>query len=459
MSTKKVMNEVILSSDVDSSNIDNESSGTTYVWDIITGNPLACYKGGAGSPARGLCMLKKDFLISANHNQPEIILWLLSNTRDGHHLPTRMEVPSKISSLAVSPDGLYCIAGVAEKIYVWCISTGQLLNVIQRHYQDVVCIKFADNLTFVTGGEDNLVMVWSMTDILALPNIHGTKKSKIEPVHVWHDHSLPVTDIYVGAGGIRARAVSSSLDQTCKFWDLATGRLLCSLKFSESLLSVTMNMAENRLYAGGTSGKIYVMDLSQGSARKTKDLESTKTNPEKSKFYFLGHQKRVTCLSVSASGQLLVSGSDDSTVKIWNTSTGQCLRTLLHKGPVTNAFIVPFPQSFLSSKYNRTNSPALIKPFEKQLKTDNVDSVLIPSFSLPESEICDRSYPFQSDIFAAVLSGGINSRSHSDASAADCEEQSSREKTEIITRLQKEINQIKEANDKLFAFSVAQVLK
>lgn len=39
---------------------------------------------------------------------------------------------------------------------------------------------------------------------------------RAEPDHVWSHHSLPVTDLYVGAGGNRARVVSSSLDQTCK---------------------------------------------------------------------------------------------------------------------------------------------------------------------------------------------------------------------------------------------------
>lgn len=36
------------------------------------------------------------------------------------------------------------------------------------------------------------------------------------PLHVWSSHSLPVTDIHCGFGGIRARVFSSSLDQTCK---------------------------------------------------------------------------------------------------------------------------------------------------------------------------------------------------------------------------------------------------
>ena len=37
-----------------------------------------------------------------------------------------------------------------------------------------------------------------------------------EPRHVLTDHSLPVTDLRVGHGGINSRIVSASLDQTCK---------------------------------------------------------------------------------------------------------------------------------------------------------------------------------------------------------------------------------------------------
>ena len=34
--------------------------------------------------------------------------------------------------------------------------------------------------------------------------------------HVWSDHSLPVTDIHCGSGGLRCRVATASLDQTCK---------------------------------------------------------------------------------------------------------------------------------------------------------------------------------------------------------------------------------------------------
>lgn len=34
--------------------------------------------------------------------------------------------------------------------------------------------------------------------------------------HVWSDHSLSVTDIHCGSGGLRCRVATASLDQTCK---------------------------------------------------------------------------------------------------------------------------------------------------------------------------------------------------------------------------------------------------
>ena len=43
-------------------------------------------------------------------------------------------------------------------------------------------------------------------------------------------------------------------------------------------------------------------------------------------------RKQVTCLCVSMDGANLISGSDDCNVKIWDVFSGQCIKTLDHKG-------------------------------------------------------------------------------------------------------------------------------
>lgn len=51
----------------------------------------------------------------------------------------------------------------------------------------------------------------------------------------------------------------------------------------------------------------------------------------------------MTCLSVSMDGTLLLSGSHDETVRLWDVQSKQGIRTINHKGPVTSATIMPAP--------------------------------------------------------------------------------------------------------------------
>lgn len=44
------------------------------------------------------------------------------------------------------------------------VSTGKLLSVLSRHYQDVTCLKFTDDSShFISGGKDNLALVWNLS--------------------------------------------------------------------------------------------------------------------------------------------------------------------------------------------------------------------------------------------------------------------------------------------------------
>lgn len=43
------------------------------------------------------------------------------------------------------------------------VSTGNLLVILSRHYQDVSCLQFTgDSSHFLSGGKDCLVLAWSL---------------------------------------------------------------------------------------------------------------------------------------------------------------------------------------------------------------------------------------------------------------------------------------------------------
>lgn len=61
-------------------------------------------------------------------------------------------------------------------------------------------------------------------------------------------------------------------------------------------------------------------------------------------FLFL-YREKVTCLSLSIDGQALISGSADSTIRVWNTRSRQCMRVISQKGmllEVPGSMNIPF---------------------------------------------------------------------------------------------------------------------
>jgi WD40 repeat protein len=70
---------------------------------------------------------------------------------------------------------------------------------------------------------------------------------------------------------------------------------------------------------------------------------------------FIGHSNSVLSVAISPDGQTLASGSDDKTIKIWNLSTGQEIRTLTgHSNSVQSVAISPDGQTLASGSGENT---------------------------------------------------------------------------------------------------------
>ncbi|KAE8631804.1 hypothetical protein XENTR_v10001307 [Xenopus tropicalis] len=306
------------------------------VWEPVTGSVLLTYRGGNTSN-RGLAVLGGQYLLGAQLGKNYINVWELQR-RD--QLQQKIVCPGPVNCLATSPNGLYLVSGIAESIYLWEVCTGRLLAILNNHYQDVTCLTFTDDSShIISGAKDSLVLVWSLYSVLQVETSRGP-----EPRYVWSRHSLPITDVQCGIGGPQARVVTSSLDQTVKLWEICSGDLLLSVLFDVRIMSVAFDPAEYHLFCGGSDGVIYQVDL-----YATPEQRERPFHPEQ-EMVFKGHRNQVTCLSVSLDGSMLISGSHDETVCVWDIHSKQCLRTVAHRGPVTNVFIIPAPGNILRAE-------------------------------------------------------------------------------------------------------------
>ncbi|XP_051259269.1 WD repeat-containing protein 18 isoform X2 [Dicentrarchus labrax] len=310
--------EVIVSSDSGS------QLWNSTVFDLHSGSSLLSYRGG-NSSARTLTVLGGQYLMSAQLGKNFINVWEIQRK---DQLQQKIVCPGVVTCLTASPDGLFLAAAVAEAVYLWEVSTGKLLSVLSRHYQDVTCLKFTDDGShFVSGGKDNLALVWSLFSVIQLDLSHTP-----EPRHVLSRHSLPITDLHCGMMGAQARVATASLDQTVKVWELSSGELLLSVLFDVEIMSVTFDPCEYFLFCGGSDGNIFQVSLCSQNLSRDKSFQSDSDGNQ----VFKGHRNLVTCLSVSMDGTLLLSGSHDETVRLWDVQSKQSIRCLTHKGLFTS---------------------------------------------------------------------------------------------------------------------------
>uniref|UniRef100_A0A0E0EAD1 Uncharacterized protein n=1 Tax=Oryza meridionalis TaxID=40149 RepID=A0A0E0EAD1_9ORYZ len=206
-----------------------------------------------------------------------------------------------IRALIADPEGSYLIGGgISGDIFFWEVASGELLVQWHAHYRAVRMLDEQSRL-----------------------------EAKTQHIYSFNQHTLPVTDVACCHGAI---AVSSSEDRTCKIWSLSERRMLRSISFPAITDSVALDPRSHVFYAGGRDGKIYVTAMGI-------DV----TSPSSDDSTIIGalddHSKAVTSLASSTDGLILISGSEDGNVRVWDTRTQQVIRKFKHS-QVTNVLLV-----------------------------------------------------------------------------------------------------------------------
>ncbi|XP_059453662.1 protein ROOT INITIATION DEFECTIVE 3 [Corylus avellana] len=346
-------------------------------WELRTGAEQHRYKSCA-SPPHGLVCVGQRFLASSQLRVPSsssgsILYWSWSKPQ----AEVKSFPAEPIKALAANREGTYIVGGgVSGEIYLWEVASGRQLRKWHAHYRAVNCLVFSDDDSLlISGSEDGSVKVWSL--LMVFDDVRRKQADHLYE-HNFSEHTLPVTDLVTGYGGCNAIIVSASEDRTCKVWSLSKGKLLRNIVFPSVIDAIALDPGEHVFYAGSRDGKIYIAALNAESTSNKKyglHIINSLSN----------HSKVVTCLAYCASGNLLISGSEDGIIRVWDAKTHNIVRVFKHaKGPVNNILVVrqevyfnsrPISQS--SSRRHGSLVPPPLDKYENSTDEDvNVKTVI-----------------------------------------------------------------------------------
>nr|VZI11811.1 unnamed protein product [Spirometra erinaceieuropaei] len=164
------------------------------------------------------------------------------------------------------------------------------------HTQEVCGLEWSpDGRHLASGGNDNLVCVFSATDVCQMTGV--------QPVHTFSDHTAAVKAVawcpwkanLLSTGG-------GTADHHLRFWNVGSGTSVRAVNVETQVSGLIWNQEYRELITGHGDGKLTLWKYP--SISKVKDLSE--------------HQDRVLSIASSPDHEMVASCSADETIRIWN---------------------------------------------------------------------------------------------------------------------------------------------
>ncbi|CAD8083964.1 unnamed protein product [Paramecium sonneborni] len=272
------------------------------LWDITTGCIIETLKENSNSVTTLAFSPDGEILVSGTSDS-QIRFWdikLINKVTNIESLIDKNNCKLQINSLAFSPDGLILASGDSNKqISIWDIQTGKLIFQREKHYNYItsVCFSPVDNI-LASASYDQSIKFWDYKKGELIKTINSK-----------------IGTIYYITFAPDGKSIAALTKFQVIIWDINQSKQIIKYKLESKKALISFSPNGQQLAIAQKKIQIIILDI----------------NKQNCDIHLVGHNRSITSIQFSKNQNLLISGSKDKRLFLWNLNSKNKTLFLGHK--------------------------------------------------------------------------------------------------------------------------------
>ncbi len=324
--------------------------GLARLWNTATGKEIVPAAGHSGAITTVAVSADGRLTATCSMHENMVRLW---DTATGRQIRGLEGHKSGVEEVTISPDGKLLASAAGQQVLIWEVETGRLRHELKDHPAVGPFLRFADDSkTLATGSRQSRLAVWDCSTgklvreltspahgLAALFSFNEGRLLALEQADVENNdatlrlwdatanrllrrftgHKESVNSAVLSADG--RMLASRSSDKTIRVWEVASEQERC--RFTEpGTIQIAGQWTGTQFLAFSPDCRLLVSCASDDPFARCWDLATRKEVVP-----LAGHLAWVAAVEFSANGQVLVTGSQDSTSLAWDMASRERKRS------------------------------------------------------------------------------------------------------------------------------------